>query len=144
MGTYNLYTNPCFHFCILLIILPKPCVPLKVFLNQLVHQTSAVSIPETNRSVVLKSKIMCTNSLLLRLLIAAGLLATATAAKVTSHNYTDALAKSILFFEGQRSGKLPNSQRMSWRKDSALHDGSDIHVSLSSLAKFIHQFFFIK
>lgn len=45
-----------------------------------------------------------------------------------SINYEEALGKSILFFEGQRSGKLPPSQRMKWRKDSALHDGSDIHV----------------
>ncbi|KAJ9139999.1 hypothetical protein P3X46_030687 [Hevea brasiliensis] len=46
--------------------------------------------------------------------------------KVASQNYGDALTKCILFFEGQRSGKLPSAQRMTWRKDSALHDGSDI------------------
>ncbi|XP_050387496.1 endoglucanase 17-like [Argentina anserina] len=40
-----------------------------------------------------------------------------------SHNYTDALFKCILFFEGQRTGNLPPSQRMTWRKDSALKDG---------------------
>ncbi|XP_058744261.1 endoglucanase 8-like [Vicia villosa] len=39
------------------------------------------------------------------------------------HNYGEALSKSILFFEGQRSGKLPPTQRMSWRKDSAFEDG---------------------
>jgi hypothetical protein len=39
------------------------------------------------------------------------------------HNYGEALAKSILFFEGQRSGKLPPTQRMTWRKDSAFSDG---------------------
>ncbi|XP_057457016.1 endoglucanase 8-like [Lotus japonicus] len=39
------------------------------------------------------------------------------------HNYGEALSKSILFFEGQRSGKLPPTQRMTWRKDSALQDG---------------------
>ncbi|XP_021909043.1 endoglucanase 8-like isoform X2 [Carica papaya] len=44
-------------------------------------------------------------------------------------DYGDALSKSILFFEGQRSGKLTN-QRMSWRKDSALRDGSDIGMDL--------------
>jgi hypothetical protein len=53
----------------------------------------------------------------------------ATMAKSVSLNYGEALTKSILFFEGQRSGKLPPSQRMKWRKDSALHDGQDIHVS---------------
>lgn len=41
----------------------------------------------------------------------------------TSHNYGDALRKSILFFEGQRSGKLPPDQRLKWRRDSALRDG---------------------
>ncbi|PQM42703.1 endoglucanase 8-like [Prunus yedoensis var. nudiflora] len=47
-----------------------------------------------------------------------------------SHDYGDALSKSILFFEGQRSGKLPSSQRMTWRKDSALRDGYEIGVDL--------------
>ncbi|KAL5746050.1 hypothetical protein ACOSP7_027196 [Xanthoceras sorbifolium] len=50
--------------------------------------------------------------------------------RVASHDYGDALSKCILFFEGQRSGKLPSSQRMTWRKDSALRDGSDIGVDL--------------
>ncbi|KAK4572040.1 hypothetical protein RGQ29_030449 [Quercus rubra] len=50
--------------------------------------------------------------------------------KVASHDYGDALSKSILFFEGQRSGKLPPNQRMTWRKDSALRDGFDIGVDL--------------
>ncbi|CAN6468076.1 unnamed protein product [Victoria cruziana] len=40
-----------------------------------------------------------------------------------SHNYAEALSKSILFFEGQRSGHLPRNQRLSWRSNSALHDG---------------------
>ncbi|XP_031393826.1 endoglucanase 8-like [Punica granatum] len=48
----------------------------------------------------------------------------------SAHDYAEALSKSILFFEGQRSGKLPPTQRMTWRKDSALHDGSDIGVDL--------------
>ncbi|KAK1285892.1 Endoglucanase 8 [Acorus calamus] len=47
------------------------------------------------------------------------------------HDYGDALMKSILFFEGQRSGKLPHDQRMRWRKDSAVNDGSLIGVDLS-------------
>lgn len=45
-----------------------------------------------------------------------------------SHNYSDALTKSILFFQGQRSGKLPSNQRLTWRGDSALADGSSYHV----------------
>eukprot|EP00257_Ricinus_communis_P027745 XP_025015159.1 endoglucanase 4 [Ricinus communis] len=51
-------------------------------------------------------------------------------AVVDSHDYGDALTKSILFFEGQRSGKLPPNQRMTWRKDSALRDGYQIGVDL--------------
>ncbi|XP_065871081.1 endoglucanase 8-like isoform X4 [Euphorbia lathyris] len=46
------------------------------------------------------------------------------------YDYNDALGKSILFFEGQRSGKLPSSQRLRWRKDSALRDGFQIGVDL--------------
>lgn len=47
---------------------------------------------------------------------------------VARHNYRDALTKSILFFEGQRSGKLPPNQRMTWRRDSGLSDGSAMNV----------------
>lgn len=48
----------------------------------------------------------------------------------TSQDYSAALEKSILFFEGQRSGKLPSSQRLTWRGDSGLSDGSGYHVDL--------------
>jgi len=48
-----------------------------------------------------------------------------------SHNYRDALSKSILFYEGQRSGKLPTNQRMRWRGNSALSDGAALHVDLT-------------
>jgi endoglucanase len=44
------------------------------------------------------------------------------------HDYGDALHKSILFFEGQRSGRLPPDQRLRWRQDSALHDGATAGV----------------
>ncbi|KAJ3692751.1 hypothetical protein LUZ60_011846 [Juncus effusus] len=46
------------------------------------------------------------------------------------HDYHDALSKSILFFEGQRSGRLPASQRAAWRGDSAVSDGSQAGVDL--------------
>ncbi|KAG6429194.1 hypothetical protein SASPL_107238 [Salvia splendens] len=42
----------------------------------------------------------------------------------------DALTKSLIFFEGQRSGKLPPNQRITWRKDSGLSDGAAMHVDL--------------
>ncbi|KAL0918412.1 hypothetical protein M5K25_010419 [Dendrobium thyrsiflorum] len=38
-------------------------------------------------------------------------------------DYGDALSKSLLFFEAQRSGKLPADQRVKWRGDSGLKDG---------------------
>ena len=41
----------------------------------------------------------------------------------STYDYEDALSKSILFFEGQRSGKLRPDQRVNWRGDSALSDG---------------------
>lgn len=49
---------------------------------------------------------------------------------VIPHNYSDALHKSILFFEGQRSGRLPRQQRMLWRGDSALKDGENLNTDL--------------
>lgn len=48
----------------------------------------------------------------------------------TSQDYSNALDKSIRFFEGQRSGKLPANQRLKWRADSGLSDGSGYHVIL--------------
>ena len=36
--------------------------------------------------------------------------------------YSEALGKSLLFFEAQRSGKLPRPQRVEWRGDSGLLD----------------------
>ncbi|PRQ41416.1 putative cellulase [Rosa chinensis] len=48
-------------------------------------------------------------------------------------DYTQALAKSLLYYEGQRSGKLPpigKLQRVAWRGDSGLEDGSDAGIDL--------------
>ncbi|KAK7307875.1 hypothetical protein VNO77_41314 [Canavalia gladiata] len=47
-----------------------------------------------------------------------------------NYDYADALGKAILFFEGQRSGKLPINQRVKWRGDSALSDGKLQNVDL--------------
>ncbi|KAM6587355.1 hypothetical protein CsatA_009960 [Cannabis sativa] len=47
-------------------------------------------------------------------------------------NYKDALAKSILFFQGQRSGSLSAaSQQIHWRTSSGLYDGRLAHVDLT-------------
>ena len=38
------------------------------------------------------------------------------------YNYPEVLQKSILFYEAQRSGKLPADNRVPWRGDSATDD----------------------
>ncbi|CAL4971743.1 unnamed protein product [Urochloa decumbens] len=50
---------------------------------------------------------------------------------VSAFNYAEALDKALLFFEAQRSGKLPPGQRVTWRGDSALTDGSTDHTDLA-------------
>ncbi|KAL6210163.1 hypothetical protein ACLB2K_021100 [Fragaria x ananassa] len=54
-------------------------------------------------------------------------------AQAGNPNYRDALAKSILFFHGQRSGKLPSgaAQQMTWRSNSGLSDGRLAQVDLT-------------
>ena len=47
------------------------------------------------------------------------------------HDYGQALSKSILFFEAQRSGYLPHNQRVNWRANSGLNDGKTSGVSFS-------------
>ncbi|XP_074318222.1 endoglucanase 11-like [Silene latifolia] len=48
----------------------------------------------------------------------------------TSKNYKDALSKSLLYFEAQRSGHLPHNQRVAWRNHSGLLDGLEQGVEL--------------
>ncbi|ESO99349.1 hypothetical protein LOTGIDRAFT_231044 [Lottia gigantea] len=42
--------------------------------------------------------------------------------KPTDYNYDEVLQKSILFYEAQRSGRLPAIRNIAWRGDSALQD----------------------
>ena len=46
-------------------------------------------------------------------------------------NYGEALQKSILFYELQRSGVLPENTRCNWRGDSGLTDGADNGIDLT-------------
>ncbi|WVZ65804.1 hypothetical protein U9M48_015109 [Paspalum notatum var. saurae] len=64
-------------------------------------------------------------------LAAAVLCLTAGGNAVAAFNYADALDKALLFFEAQRSGKLPPGQRVTWRADSGLSDGSAAQVDLT-------------
>ncbi|XP_070534197.1 endoglucanase E-4-like [Ptychodera flava] len=47
------------------------------------------------------------------------------------YDYAEVLHKSLLFYEAQRSGKLPENNRIPWRGDSGLDDGSDVGVDLT-------------
>lgn len=49
----------------------------------------------------------------------------------TNYNYGEALQKSLMFYELQRSGKLPADKRDNWRGDSGLNDGSDAGIDLT-------------
>ncbi|KAJ0432225.1 putative cellulase [Helianthus annuus] len=46
-------------------------------------------------------------------------------------DYGEAVDKSLLFFEAQRSGNLPGTQRVKWRGDSGLYDGYQQKVNLA-------------
>lgn len=59
---------------------------------------------------------------------------------LAGHDYGQALSKSILFFEAQRSGYLPHTQRVTWRADSGLHDGKASGVSDSMFPDFPCEF----
>ena len=52
-------------------------------------------------------------------------------AQEPAFNYAEALQKSMYFYEAQRSGPLPEDNRVSWRGDSALHDGADVGLDLT-------------
>ncbi|KAL5212006.1 hypothetical protein ABZP36_022853 [Zizania latifolia] len=72
-------------------------------------------------------------ALALLLLVASSLAVGASAAAAVegkAHNYEDALQKSLLYFEAQRSGRLPHSQRVTWRDHSGLTDGLEQGVDL--------------
>jgi len=46
-------------------------------------------------------------------------------------NYAAALPMALLFYDAQRSGRLPENNRVEWRGDAALNDGQDVGVDLS-------------
>lgn len=48
-----------------------------------------------------------------------------------NYNYGEALQKSLIFYELQRSGDIPDETRCNWRGDSALMDGSDVGLDLT-------------
>jgi hypothetical protein len=53
----------------------------------------------------------------------------ATAGKIV-HDLAKVLHLSQLFYVAQRCGKLPDDNRVEWRRDSFLNDGADVGVDL--------------
>lgn len=47
------------------------------------------------------------------------------------YNYAEVLQKSIYFYETQRSGELPDNNRVEWRGDSGLLDRADVGHDLT-------------
>uniref|UniRef100_A0ACD5YGM5 Uncharacterized protein n=1 Tax=Avena sativa TaxID=4498 RepID=A0ACD5YGM5_AVESA len=54
----------------------------------------------------------------------------AATAESPAPDYGDALSKSLLYFEAQRSGRLPYNQRVKWRGHSGITDGLQQGVDL--------------
>ena len=52
-------------------------------------------------------------------------------AQTVQFNYAEALQKALFFYEAQRSGRLPASNRVEWRGDSGLRDGADVGLDLT-------------
>ena len=46
-------------------------------------------------------------------------------------NYGEALQKSILFYETQQAGELPDWNRINWRGDAGVNDGQDVGLDLT-------------
>ncbi|MBL8212407.1 MAG: glycoside hydrolase family 9 protein [Bryobacterales bacterium] len=59
------------------------------------------------------------------------LLPLAAAAQTPAFNYAEALQKAVFFYDVQRSGTLPPSNRVNWRGNSGLADGSDGGLDLT-------------
>ena len=69
------------------------------------------------------------SQVLVLLAVAVSLLSGSSYVAAGGHpDYADALAKAILFFQGQRSGQLPPDQAVTWRSNSGLSDGSAANV----------------
>ena len=74
--------------------------------------------------------VLATSDVSGRFVVAAAVVAVslAAAAATAAHDYGDALSKSLLYFEAQRSGRLPHGQRVAWRDHSGLTDGLEQRV----------------
>lgn len=46
-------------------------------------------------------------------------------------HWSTLLGNGLFFYEAQRSGRLPDTNRVSWRNDSCINDGQDVNLDLS-------------
>lgn len=46
-------------------------------------------------------------------------------------HWSTLLGNGLFFYEAQRSGRLPSTNRVSWRNDSCINDGQDVNLDLS-------------
>ncbi len=49
----------------------------------------------------------------------------------SSYDYGEVLCKSLLFYEAQQAGPLSENNRITWRADAAMNDGSDVGIDLT-------------
>ena len=67
-----------------------------------------------------------------------------TKSSLPNQHWLTLLGNALFFYEAQRSGKLPSTNRVSWRNDSCINDGQDVNLDLSGGyydAGGAHQFF---
>lgn len=46
-------------------------------------------------------------------------------------HWSTLLGNGLFFYEAQRSGRLPDANRVSWRNDSCINDGQDVGLDLT-------------
>jgi len=54
-----------------------------------------------------------------------------SAGGIPNTQWSSLLGNLLYFYEAQRSGKLPTTNRVKWRNDSALTDGRDLKLDLT-------------
>jgi hypothetical protein len=54
-----------------------------------------------------------------------------TGSSLPNPHWSTLLGNSLFFYEAQRSGRLPDTNRVSWRNDSCINDGQDVNLDLS-------------
>ena len=54
-----------------------------------------------------------------------------TGTSLPNPHWSTLLGNGLFFYEAQRSGRLPDTNRVSWRNDSCTNDGQDMSLDLS-------------